>query len=317
MGTLPLFEEPGGFDRERLRRRLEDLARQGVFIGTSSWKYPGWLDQVYTRERYCVRGRFSQRLFEQACLAEYAETFPVVCGDFTFYQFPTPEYWAKLFGSAPRTLRYAFKVPEEITVKAFPVHARYAARAGLDNPSFLDAAMLETMFLDPLRPYRHNIAALIFEFGTFPKRCYEHVRDFAAELDQFLSRLPRGFRYAVEIRNEEFLAPEYFAVLRAHRVAHVLNAWTRMPPLDKVLDMPEIYTTDFTLVRALLRTGRAYEDAVARFSPYEKVQDENPPTRAALRQVIRDAIDRRMPAYIFVNNRLEGNAPGTIESLAG
>jgi hypothetical protein len=69
-------------------------------------------------------------------------------------------------------------------------------------------------------------------------------------------------------------------------------------------------------VRALLRTGRPYEDAVARFSPYEKVQDENPATRAALRQVIRDAIDRRMPAYIFVNNRLEGNAPGTIESLA-
>jgi hypothetical protein len=26
----------------------------------------------------------------------YAETIPTVCGDLTFYQFPSDEYWAKL-----------------------------------------------------------------------------------------------------------------------------------------------------------------------------------------------------------------------------
>ena len=84
-----------------LAKRLRTLADENIWIGTSSWKYPGWLDQIYTRERYITRGKFSQKRFEAECLAEFAETFPIVCGDFSFYQFPSPEYWKKLFGSAP------------------------------------------------------------------------------------------------------------------------------------------------------------------------------------------------------------------------
>jgi hypothetical protein len=38
--------------------------------------------------------------------------------------------------------------------------------------------------------------------------------------------LPEGFRYAVEIRNEEYLTPQYLDVLASHNVAHALNAWT-------------------------------------------------------------------------------------------
>ena len=87
---LPLFEDldngnPGGFDRKGLARRLAHLAEQHIYIGTSSWKYDGWLDQIYTRERYTTRGKFSQKRFEQECLNEYAEVFPIVCGDCSFY----------------------------------------------------------------------------------------------------------------------------------------------------------------------------------------------------------------------------------------
>jgi hypothetical protein len=79
--------------------------------------------------------------------------------------------------------------------------------------------------------------------------------------------------------------------------------------------MPEIYTADFTVTRALLRRGRPYEDAVAKFSPYQEIQDPNPETRQALRDLIAQAKQRNQPAYIFVNNRLEGSAPGTIEAI--
>jgi hypothetical protein len=34
-----------------------------------------------------------------------------------------------------------------------------------------------------------------------------------------------------------------------------------------------------------------------------------------MRRVIQRARERNQPAYIFVNNRLEGNAPRTIESI--
>ncbi len=111
----PLFEEPDAFDREGLAQKLRVLAAENIYIGGSSWKYEGWLGQIYRRERYLSRGRFSRKLFEAECLREYAETFPTVCGDFAFYQFPTDEFWRKLFHQAPAGFRFAFKVPEQIT----------------------------------------------------------------------------------------------------------------------------------------------------------------------------------------------------------
>ncbi|MGC4050035.1 MAG: hypothetical protein QM757_11680 [Paludibaculum sp.] len=86
--NLSLFPAEPAF-RDRLAARLRTLAAEGVYFGTSSWKYPGWLGQIYTPERYFTRGRFSQKKFESECLTEYAEIFPAVCGDFSFYQFPS------------------------------------------------------------------------------------------------------------------------------------------------------------------------------------------------------------------------------------
>jgi translation elongation factor EF-Tu-like GTPase len=54
---------------------------------------------------------------------------------------------------------------------------------------------------------------------------------------------------------------------------------------------------------------------VERFSPYRRVQDENPGARGAVREMIRTAREQNRRAYIFVNNRLEGNAPQTIEAI--
>ncbi len=315
METASLFDEPSDFQRQRLKERLAALSAQNVLIGTSSWKYEGWIGQIYSRNRYTTRGRFSPKRFNEECLSEYAETFPVVCGDFSFYQFPSESYWRKLFASAPSTLQFAFKVPEDVTVKQFPRHPRYGPRAGNDNFSFLDAALFQSAFLDVLAPYRPRVAALIFEFGSFARQCYPDVGAFLKELDPFLAALPDNFRFAVEIRNPEFLSSEYFACLRSHRVAHVFNAWTRMPEIGRQMHLRDVYTADFTLARALLRRGRPYEEAVAKFTPYAHIQDPNPETRDALRLLIAHARQRHQPSYIFVNNRLEGNAPETIEAI--
>ncbi|MCU1337267.1 MAG: hypothetical protein JWO19_2848 [Bryobacterales bacterium] len=311
--TLPLFEPPSSFDRRALAKRLRTLADENIWIGTSSWKYPGWLDQIYTRERYQSRGKFSQKRFEAECLTEYAETFPIVCGDFSFYQFPTPEYWQKLFGSAPPGLQFVLKVPEEVTAEVFPKHARYGPRAGLVNESYLNADALAALFLEPLEPYRARIPALIFEFG----RRGSSPREFTARLDQFLDALPATFRYAVEVRNREYLQPPYFECLREHRIAHVLNAWNKMPLLSEQMAMEDSFSADFTVARALLRQGRAYEDAVQQFTPYDRIRDENPEARDALRALIRRMREEHRAGYIFVNNRLEGNSPETIQAVVG
>jgi uncharacterized protein YecE (DUF72 family) len=309
--NLSLFDSPSSFDKEALARRLRALADRKILIGTSSWKYNGWLDQIYTRERYLSRAKFSQKHFEAECLAEFAETFPIVCGDFSFYQFPTPEFWKKLFTTAPPQLQFALKVPEEVTAEVFPRHPRYGPRAGRTNEAYLNADAFRAMFLEPLEPYRSRIACLIFEFGARAAA----VDEFVAQIVPFLEALPATFRYAVEVRNREYLVAPYFDALRDHQAAHVLNAWTKMPPLGEQIALPGVFTADFTVVRALLRAGRAYETAVEQFAPYNKIQDENPEGRDALREVIERMKRERSAAYIFVNNRFEGNSPETIRAV--
>jgi uncharacterized protein YecE (DUF72 family) len=104
----------------RLAPKLRALADRRIYFGTSSWKYDGCFGSIYREDRYVTRGKFSNAKFEQDCLAEYAETFPTVCGDPTFYQFPREEYWAKLFEATPPAFIFGFNVPEEITVSTWP-----------------------------------------------------------------------------------------------------------------------------------------------------------------------------------------------------
>jgi uncharacterized protein YecE (DUF72 family) len=310
-----LFDEPSTFDRDLLAERLRRLAAEGIYIGGSSWKYEGWLGQIYTRALYLSRGRFSRKLFEATCLKEYAQTFPTVCGDFAFYQFPAPEFWAGLFALVPDGFQFALKVPEQITRRVFPPLARYGPQAGKNNDSFLDVAMLREMFLRPLGPYHSKTAVLIFEFGTFSRSAFADLSEFLERLDPFLAELPKQFRYAVEVRNPEFLRRDYFSCLRAHRVAHVYNAWVRMPELHRQIAIPRSATADFLVCRALLRYGRPYEQAVAEFAPYTEIRDPNPEARDSMRVLIRKARDQRQMAFLFVNNRLEGNAPLTIMTV--
>jgi uncharacterized protein YecE (DUF72 family) len=316
MAQLPLFGPEERPDQAtRLGMKLHALADRNVFFGTSSWKYEGWLGSIYSRDRYVSRGKFSQKKFEGECLREYAETFPVVGGDFSFYQFPSPSYWQRLFEESPPSLKFGLKVPEEITVPRWPGHARYGTRAGTVNHGFLDNNLFHEMFTWLLERYRDRIAVLILEFGTFAKSTFPKPDDFFAQLDPFLGAVSKHFRYSVEIRNPEYLVPDYFSLLHGHRTAHVFNAWTRMPELHEQIEMPGSFTTDFTVVRALLKKGRAYEQAVKAFEPYEHIQEPNRGAREAIRKIAERAWKTRQPAYVFVNNRLEGNAPGTIEAV--
>ena len=105
--TPNLFEPPD-FDRAGMADALARLVKENIFVGTSSWKYEGWLGQIYTSTNYLSRGKFSKKLFEAECLREYAGTFPTVCGDFAFYQFPAESFWQRLFTQAPSGFRFSF-----------------------------------------------------------------------------------------------------------------------------------------------------------------------------------------------------------------
>ncbi len=112
------------------------------------------------------------------------------------------------------------------------------------------------------------------------------ARSFEASSTPSSPDCPRGFRYAVEIRNPEYLTPGYLDLLKSRNVAHVFNAWTRMPTLDNQAQLPDAFTADFTVVRALLKRGRGYDDAVKTFEPYKLVQEPNEGARAGMAEIV-------------------------------
>jgi uncharacterized protein YecE (DUF72 family) len=298
-----------------LARKTSRLAREcNFFIGTSSWKYEGWLGQIYDGQRYLTRGKLSTKRFETECLEEYAEIFPSVCVDAGYYRFPSEKYLANLCAQVPEGFRLSFKVTDEITVKKFPKLDRFGDRAGTDNTHFLDAKLFIDAFLGPLSPHRQKTGVLIFEFSAFYPTHFERLRDFITVLDDFLGQLPADWQYGVEVRNAKLLRPEYFDVLHAHNVAHVFNSWTKMPSVEEQMALPGAFTADFSAARFLLRPGRAYQQAVDSFQPYAETKETNEEARTAIKTLIQRSktSPTPRPSYLFINNRLEGNSPSTI-----
>src|SRR5688572_3022889 len=308
------------FDREQMKVKAAELATQGVFIGTSSWKYEGWLNQLYTPARYEYRGKVATKRFERDCLSEYSEVFKTVCVDAAYYTFPRVEYLQGLADQVPDDFRFGFKVTDNITIKKFPNHARHGVKAGQANPDFLNADLFATAFLKPCQEIRSKIGVLMFEFSRFWTSDYEHGRDFLADLDNFLGNLPKGWPYAIEMRNKGWLREEYFACLAKHGVTHVFNSWDAMLPVSEQMTLPGSVTNPAMLAaRFLLKPGRKYEDAVKSFQPYNETKEMNEEARKAIADLIKLALaatgGNLVRALIFINNRLEGNALNTIASV--
>ncbi|HWH69106.1 MAG TPA: DUF72 domain-containing protein [Candidatus Sulfotelmatobacter sp.] len=304
--------------RDQLKEQAADLAIQGVYIGTSSWKYAGWCGTVYDRSRYEYRGKFAESRFKRDCLAEYAQVFKTVSVDAAYYTFPSVPYLEGMAAQVPEDFRFGFKVTDAITLKKFPNLERFGELAGKPNENFLNAELFVKGFLRPCEAIRPKVGLLMFEFSRFWPTDYEHGRDFIADLDKFLGQLPKGWPYGVEMRNRNWLKPEYFECLARHQVTHVFNSWEAMPPVGKQMTLPGSRTNpDLVAARFLLKPGRKYEQAVKTFEPYDQIKEENPEARAAGRALIAEgkAVGPKRQTFVFINNRLEGNAISTIAAM--
>lgn len=306
------------FDREAIKQRAAELAAKGVFIGTSSWKYEGWFGQLYTPTRYEYRGKVAKTRFQKDSLSEYAEVFKTVCVDAAYYDFPRREYLQGLADQVPDDFRFGFKVTDALTIKRFPNLDRFGTKAGQVNPDFLNADLFATAFLKPCEDIRPKVGILMFEFSRFWPMDYEHGRDFVADLHTFLGKLPKGWPYAIEMRNRFWLRDEYFSCLARHGITHVFNSWDAMPPVSEQMALPGSRTNpELIAARFLLKPGRKYEDAVKAFQPYDRTQEVNEEARkAGVGMIVEgERYEPRRKTYIYVNNRLEGNALETISAI--
>jgi uncharacterized protein YecE (DUF72 family) len=251
-------------------------------------------------------------------LEEYAAfpLFRTVGIDSSYYGPPTEAVLRSYAEHLPAGFPCISKVWSQITINTF-TKAQDPEKAGNSNPDFLNPDLfIEEIYAPYKKHFAGNTGPFVFEFQTIARSSGISPDSFAGRLDEFFTALPRDAQYAVEVRNDDFLTPMYFAVLREHSVAHVFNSWTRMPPIGHQLDLPGSVSGPFILARALLRPGRTYDEAVDAFSPYDRIREPNPKLRNDLARLVSQAVRMKIPAYLLVNNRAEGSAPLTIAAVA-
>lgn len=284
-----------------------------VRFGTSTWTYEGWQGQIYLRT-------YAKTVFARECLGEYGQyrykgqpLFRTVGNDATFYRPPSANQLTRYLSQIPEDFEMCFKVWEELTIPTYAKHARYGPRAGQVNPTFLNADAFTKLVLQPYRDAKFgaNTGPFLFEF----QRHGMPVEEFIGRLDSFFSHLSTDFKYAVEIRNAGLLGPRYHDMLAAHGVAHVYNHWSYMPPLAEQHQRMGTFTAPFTVLRLLTPLKMTYEAAKKRAEPYDKIVGELPEMRQDTGSLIQQATAENRTTYVLVNNRVEGNAPLTIQAL--
>jgi uncharacterized protein YecE (DUF72 family) len=284
-----------------------------IRFGTSTWTYEGWQGQVYQKQ-------YAKTLFARQCLGEYCQhlydgepLFRTVGNDSTFYRPPTGNQLQNYLKQIPEDFEMCFKVWEVLTIPTYSKQSRYGVKAGEANARFLDASLFKDLVLAPYREagFGPHTGPFLFEFqrhGMLPL-------DFVGKLDAFLAQLPKDFSYAVEIRNAGVLCPLYRDMLATHGVAHVYNHWSYMPSLAEQHHKLESFTAPFAVLRLLTPLKMSYEAAKKRTEPYTKIVGELPDMRNEAVVLIKDAIAQNRRVYVLVNNRLEGNAPLTVQAL--
>lgn len=288
------------FDPKELFR----LAAQGIYLGTSSWKYRGWEGMIYQG------GYASEAQFQRASLREYTSYFPCVGVDFTYFTWPLAEMMSYLVESTPENFRLCPKVTKRITMASFPNLPAYGKWAGKENPDYLDAGLFRQQFCEPVRRLQGRLGVVLFEFSGLEEKDL-------GKLKAFFQEVPRDLAYGVEIRNPALVTPEFYGLLKELEVSPVFCLWTGMPSLRTqwqaylkggCSDLPVV-------ALGLLREGRTYEEAVRLFQPYKEIKDIYQEGREDLALLAMDALRKGKKAYFLINNRLEGSAPHTVGAM--
>ena len=255
-----------------------------ILIGCSGWSYPDW------------EGPFYPTGIHQADLLEYyADRFPIVEVDSTFYRPPSRRLVASWRDRTPEDFRFALKVPRVIS------HEKQLRDCEAEVDDFLNA----------IAPLGAKLAAALLQLGYFNRSSFETEAAFLDVLDTFLDRWPLDRApLAVETRNPRWVGPDLAALLASHGVALTLTEQTWMPSPREVLDRVDPVTGPFAFVR-LLGDRQGIERIT---TTWDRIVLDRSEALAETAEVIR-TLARRVPVFVFASNHYAGHAPETARQL--
>jgi uncharacterized protein YecE (DUF72 family) len=303
---LPVEGVAASNDQKELARRLPDK----LFLGTSSWSFPGWKGIVYDRHT-------TQTVLARHGLEAYASHPLLRCVgiDRTFYGPLSSAEFARYAASVSDSFRFLIKAHELLTRAQLrsPAPGVKPAR----NETFLDANYAVQEVIRPiLEGLGAKAAVLVFQFPPQSTASFGGPAGFAESLRRFLEELPRGLLYAVELRNPELLVDPYLRALEETGACHCFNVHPTMPPLEQQLLMTEAASFPAAVVRWMLRRNREYGDARDAWAPFDRLMEEDSESRRHIAAMCRVAVSKGKPSYVVVNNKAEGSAPLSVFKLA-
>lgn len=291
---------------------VRDLARQlppGVRLGTSSWHFPGWRGMVWADAE--TPGDLSRH-----GLAAYARhpLFGTVGVDRSFYAPLSVRQYEMYARQVPVSFRFVVKAPSLLTS---PWIYGEDGGKGKSNALFLDAAYATEQFVGPACEGLGAAAGpLLFQFPPLGRTLTRAPEQFIAQLQEFLNRLPQGPLYAVEVRDDRVITRRFFAALKEAGARYCLGVHPRMPPVAAQAAAMSGFGPGPLIVRWNLKAGYSYEEAKARFTPFDRLIDEDSATRESIARLCTATLAAGQECTIIANNKAEGSAPLTLIKLA-
>ncbi len=252
-----------------------------IYLGTSAFTATGWQGTFYPAG-----------IKSQDYLSFYAQKFDSVEVNSTLYGCPSARTVANWAAKTPDNFIFAIKSPRSITHDKILV----------DCDAELDEFLTTMEILGP------KLGPILLQFPQFSPGVFADRHAFTDRLVPFLHELPHGRKFAVEIRNPEWLDAEFADLLRQYRIALVLPDLPYMPRPEELASKFDPITADWTYIRWLgdrkgieLQTTTWDKTIVDRTTELRSWVD-------FCYQIKR----RGILIYGYANNHYAGNGPATI-----
>jgi uncharacterized protein YecE (DUF72 family) len=253
-----------------------------LYIGTSAFTAAGWEGSFYP-----------EGTKPADYLSYYAIRFNSVEIDSTFYRTPTEATVKGWERKVPVGFVFAAKVPQVIT------HEKVLANC--------DAEFMQ--FVNVMDCLGEKLGPLLLQFGYFNKKAFVGINDFLARLRPFLKKLPKDHKFAVEIRNKNWLVPQFVDTLRECGVALALIDQSWMPRPAQWFEKFDPITANFTYVR-WLGDRKGIEEQT---KTWDKVVVPRSRELSEWAEVLGKVDKRKIQIFAYANNHYAGHGPATVE----
>jgi uncharacterized protein YecE (DUF72 family) len=253
-----------------------------IRVGTSAFTAAGWETAFYP-----------DGMQPRDFLTYYATKFDTVEVDSTFYHTPARSTVTGWAAKTPPGFVFSMKIPQSIT------HEKCLEDCDEEFRTFVDTA--ELLGKDKLGP-------MLFQFPYLNRTKFKTSAEFLTRLRPFLTKLPKDHKFALEIRNKNWLDDNFVQLLREHHVALAVIDQAWMPGITELTNHLDPITADFTYVR-WLGDRKGIEEQTKTCD--KTIVDR----RAALARWVDycyQTTRRGIKVYAYANNHYAGFAPATV-----